>query len=193
MTTVEFLADLQRREIHVWVEDGSLRCRGPRALLTGELREQLAGRKDEILALLADRQSPKATALLERRAPRVGEQPLSFIQERLWFLYQLQPDNIAYNIVAAVRLRVPFDSSAIDRTMTEIVRRHDVLRSTVVSRDGLPFAIVAAPSPIRVPVVDLRSLPAEEQRREAARLKEREARQPFDLTAGPLLRLSVLK
>ncbi len=193
MTTVELLANLQRAEIHLWVEDGNLRVRGPRAKLTSELREELARRKDEILSLLADRQSPRTTAPLERRAPRRGEQPLSFIQERLWFLYQLQPDNIAYNIVAALRFRVPLDTAAIDRTMTEIVRRHDVLRTTVVSREGLPFAMVAPPSPIQVRVVDLRFLPSEEQRREAERMKDGEARQPFDLTAGPLLRLSILQ
>ena len=194
MTTVEFLEDLRRRDIQVWTEKANLRCRAPRGVLTDEIRSELAERKDEILALLAHgtQGAPRAGAPIARIA-RGGDLPLSFVQERLWFLYQLQPESTAYNIVASIRFREALDRTAVERTITEIVRRHESLRTTFLSRGGQPYATIAPPAPVAVPFVDLRGREDGARAGEIERLKSDEARHPFDLERGPLMRTSVLQ
>ena len=97
MTTVEFLADITARNVRVWVEKGNLRCRAARGVLTPQIQQELARRKAEILDLLAER--PAALAVASgpqlRPVPRDGALPLSFAQERLWFLYQLDPEGLS--------------------------------------------------------------------------------------------------
>jgi amino acid adenylation domain-containing protein/non-ribosomal peptide synthase protein (TIGR01720 family) len=117
---------------------------------------------------------------------------LSFAQQRLWFLDQLQPGSTAYNLPAAVRLRGPFDSSLLTAALTEVVRRHETLRTTLPALDGEAVQVIAPPAVLLVPTVDLRSLPEEVHRRETRRLAMQEGWRPFDLARGPLLRTALL-
>jgi hypothetical protein len=105
MTTVEFLARLHARDVRLWVDGDNLRCRAPKGALTAELRDQLAERKGEILALLQGHDSVKRSVVPVNRVPRSGSLPLSFSQERLWFLHQVEPRSSAYTIVSAVRFK----------------------------------------------------------------------------------------
>jgi amino acid adenylation domain-containing protein len=194
MTTVEFLADITARNVRVWVEKGNLRCRAAKGVLTPQIQQELARRKAEIVELLAERPVALAAAGPQLRAvPRDGAVPLSFAQERLWFLYQLEPESTAYNIVAAIDFQEPLDQNAVNRTITEIVRRHETLRTTFASPDGQPVPIIAAAEAMTVPVRDLRSLPAAARREEFDRVKAAEVREPFDLARGPLMRVTVLQ
>jgi amino acid adenylation domain-containing protein len=123
-----------------------------------------------------------------RPVPRQGDLPLSFAQERLWFLDRLQPGSSAYNVPLALtaegRLEVPRLAAA----LSTLVRRHEVLRTVFTERDGVPVQIVLPPVPVPMPQVDLRGLPADRRETEARRLAADEAARPFDLAQGPLMR-----
>jgi amino acid adenylation domain-containing protein len=125
--------------------------------------------------------------------PRNGDLALSFAQQRLWFFNQLDPGNSAYNIPAAVRLKGPFNLAALEQCLNEIVKRHESLRTTFGKVDGRPTQVVAPTLTIKLPVVDLRKLPAGERDIEVRRLVTAEAQRPFDLSQGPLIRGTVLR
>jgi amino acid adenylation domain-containing protein len=124
---------------------------------------------------------------------RDRELPLSFAQQRLWFLDQLVPGNPFYNVDTTTRLNLPLDVAALEQSLNEIVRRHEALRTTFQMVDGQPAQVVGLALHVSLPVVDLAHLPLEEREREAARLAQREAQLPFNLAAGPLLRASLLR
>ncbi|WP_437589100.1 non-ribosomal peptide synthase/polyketide synthase [Sorangium sp. So ce1000] len=119
--------------------------------------------------------------------------PMSFVQERLWFLAQLEPESASYNLATAVRLAGSLDVSLVERCVSEIVRRHEVLRTTFDVVDGQPSQVVHADGAPRIERIDLGALPAAQRDAEVRRLIEREARRPFDTASGPLLRLTLLR
>ncbi|HEX7184605.1 MAG TPA: amino acid adenylation domain-containing protein [Thermoanaerobaculia bacterium] len=155
----------------------------------------------------ASRLSPAARALLEERLKRrsgrpasrgiprrtePGLAPLSFAQERLWFLARLTPESPAYNIARAFVLQGPLEPAALEQSVREIVRRHEPLRTTfVASGPALAQRIDPVPA-LLLPFIDLGGLPAGVREAEAERLRHAEARRPFDLERGPLLRLALL-
>ena len=123
------------------------------------------------------------------------EQPLalSFAQQRLWFLSQLEPDNPFYNVPLAIRFSGQLYLAALEHAFNEIIRRHEALRTSFANRDGLPVQVITAQLSVNLRVTHLEQLAAAEQEREVARLSSLEARQPFDLGQGPLLRVKLLR
>ncbi len=117
--------------------------------------------------------------------PRNEDLVLSFAQQRLWFFDQLEPGLSAYNIPAAVRLKGPLNLAALERSLNEIIKRHESLRTTFGEVDGRPTQVIAPTLTIKLPVVDLRKLPAGERETEVRRLVTAEAQLPFDLSQGP--------
>src|SRR6185436_8447619 len=113
-------------------------------------------------------------------AGRGATAPLSFAQERLWFLDQLEPGSPAYNIPAAVELRGRLEAGALAAAFSELVRRHEALRTRFDAVGGSPRQRVAAAEPLPLPLVDLSALPAGERRREAGRQAAGDAGRPFD-------------
>jgi len=124
---------------------------------------------------------------------REGELPLSFSQERLWFLDQLEPNSSTYNISRAVRLRNSLNVEAFEQSLTEIVRRHESLRTTFPAVDGRPVQIIAPPSAVSIPVIDLSQLSDSECKAEVRRLTREERQRPIDLARGPLWRVMLLR
>ncbi|HSF40807.1 MAG TPA: amino acid adenylation domain-containing protein, partial [Thermoanaerobaculia bacterium] len=122
-----------------------------------------------------------------------GPFPLSFSQQRLWFIDRLEPGNTAYNLADALKLRGRLDVPVLARVLSEIVRRHEALRTTFDVIEGKPVQRVEAPAPVAVPVVDLSGLPEGEREAEARRLAAEEARTPFDVPRGPHLRVHLLR
>ncbi len=124
-------------------------------------------------------------------AAALGEGPLSFGQQRLWFLHQLCPGSAAYNLAFAWSLDGPLDVAAFRGALREVLRRHTVLRSTIIASGGEPRQIVAR-SVVPLPVVDLRRLAPGRREEEGRRRLATEAVRPFDLERGPLLRPMLL-
>ncbi|MBI5032176.1 MAG: amino acid adenylation domain-containing protein [Chloroflexi bacterium] len=119
--------------------------------------------------------------------------PASFGQRRLWFLDQFEPNSPFYNIPSAARLKGQLDVATLARVLNEIVRRHEILRTTFVAIDGQPMQIIKPHLALTLPLEDLRDLAPSEREAEAMRRANDEARQPFDLTRGPLVRVRLLR
>jgi amino acid adenylation domain-containing protein len=128
-----------------------------------------------------------------KRVKLDGELPLSFAQERLWFIDQLEPNSSLYNCPGAVRLTGRLNAEALQQCLSEIVRRHEALRTTFATLEGKPIQVIAPPLPLSLPLIDLSDLPEKEREAEAARLAYEEGEKPFDLAAGPLLRVSLVR
>ena len=125
--------------------------------------------------------------------PRDERPPASFAQERLWFLDQLQPGSPFYNIPAAFRLRGPLSEPVLARSLAEITRRHEALRTRFAALDGRPCLVIDSASAPPVPVVDLGHLRDGEREATLSELARREARLPFDLETGPLWRVTLVR
>jgi hypothetical protein len=119
--------------------------------------------------------------------------PLSFGQQRMWFLDQLEPGSNYYNISTSVRLRGALNIVALERALSEIIRRHEVLRTVFVSFKGEAAQVVQPAEPLSLKVEDLGHLSDEERLAEAIRLSKEETSQPFDLSTGPLLRVRLFR
>lgn len=141
-------------------------------------------------------QAQKTPASVEtpvlREISRESELPLSFSQQRLWFLEQLDPGNTAYHIPYAVRLTGALNIAALEQCLTEIVRRHEVLRTTFAMIQGQAVQVIHPAEPWVVDLTNLQELPEAERSAEAKRLANEEARQTFNLERGPLLRTRLL-
>ena len=127
------------------------------------------------------------------RAEGKGSLPLSFAQQRLWFLDQLAPNNPFYNVPGAIRIEGRLDLEALERSANEIIRRHEVLRTRFEVEEGTPVQVINQWEPRRLELEDLTSLTSEEREQEVGRIAREEAGTLFDLSRGPLLRLKVLK
>ena len=119
--------------------------------------------------------------------------PLSFAQRRLLFLDQLFPETASYNLPVAIRLAAGLDPMLLARSLSEVVRRHDTLRTTFKVLQGEFMQVVSPARPVAIAVTDLRALASDEQERQAALFANEEAMRPFDLTRGPLLRARLLQ
>ncbi|MDI3284229.1 non-ribosomal peptide synthetase [Polyangium sp. 15x6] len=189
MTIEQLLEDALARGMKLWVERDRLRFKAPRGVLTDALREEISRRRDEIIAFLRQVAVGEGESPIEP-VPRAGGLPLSFAQQRLWFLDRMG-SAAAYNMPIALRLRGSLDLDALRRSLYEVIRRHESLRTTLSERDGEPYQIIHAPEPIALPIVDLRHFSPEEQEAELRRLAREEARRPFDLTQDPMLRARI--
>ena len=149
----------------------------------------------EALAASYDRECSEQRGTDDRapitRAERTDGMPLSFSQERMWFLHQLAPESAAYNMGVAFRLEGSLDRAAAERSLREIVRRHENLRTTFHSGDGGPVARIAPEGDLPIEFVDLRGVRGTERIDAATRCAGDSIREPFDLAAGPLFRATV--
>src|SRR5215831_5958222 len=141
--------------------------------------------------------SPKKKALilqlLKNRGSEFNTYPLSFAQERLWFLDQLAPNSPFYNLPIALRLHGALSLFGLFQTTKEIIRRHGVLRTSILTLDGLPVQFVSSASLLSERLADLSGLKPDDSEAEARRQAVKEAERPFDLATGPLLRLSCIR
>ncbi|HEX8695435.1 MAG TPA: amino acid adenylation domain-containing protein, partial [Longimicrobium sp.] len=124
---------------------------------------------------------------------RTGALPLSFAQERLWFLDRLEPESAVYNVPAAWRLGGALDEAALERALGEIVRRHEALRTTFTEVDGSPVQVIAPFGGFALPVEDLSGLSEADREAAVRRRADEEARRAFDLSTGPLFHTVLLR
>ncbi|MEG4250352.1 amino acid adenylation domain-containing protein [Microcoleus sp. Pol10D4] len=191
---VEFLSYLRSLDINIFVEGEILRCNAPEGIITPELRAEISQKKAEIISFLkAANRTSSFTPTPIVPLGRDGNLPLSFAQQRLWFLDQLVPNNPFYNVPAALRLTGSLNFSALQQTFNEIVRRHEALRTTLAVVSGQPVQRIAAAFHLPINVVDLRNLPKESRQTEANRLTAEEAQRSFNLSNDLLLRVTLLQ
>ena len=157
-----------------------------------DVRARLAGLSSERRELLEKLVDARPATTIPRR-PEGARLPLSFGQQRLWFLDRYEAGSVVYNECNTLRIRFPLDAGAWRQALQEIVRRHEILRTTFHAEDGEPTQVVSPAADVDVPVIDLRRLPAAEREAEARRLTAAEGFRPFDLATGPLMRASLIR
>ncbi|HEX6288818.1 MAG TPA: amino acid adenylation domain-containing protein [Herpetosiphonaceae bacterium] len=155
-------------------------------------RAKLSSAKQALLEQWTRRHGALPTTTIPRRPPDEPP-PLSFAQERLWFLDQLAPGATAYNLPLMLRLAGQLDSAALQQSVHLLMQRHETLRAAFPTVDGLPVQVIAPTQQIAVPVIDLSALPAAEQPDALTRLVAAEVDRPFELARGPLLRLTLFR
>src|SRR5215208_2041884 len=141
--------------------------------------------------------SPEKRALLalflQKKGGEFNSYPLSFAQQRLWFIDQLEPNKSIYNLPTPRRLKGKLNIAALEQALSEIIRRHESLRTSFATADGEPVQIVAQAQPFKFQVIDLSDLPEQQQEAMAHAHYQAEAQQPFDLSHGPLIRGLLIK
>ncbi len=145
------------------------------------LSKEVTNQKQEILSIKI------------KKVSRNGDIPLSFAQERLWFLQKLDKNSMAYFVPRAIRIFGKLEVRLLERTFTELIRRHEILRTVFPTREGRPVQRILEPYPFKIPVVDFLGLDEKPQPEEVSLWISREGQRGFDFEKGPLLRVSVLK
>jgi len=190
----EFLSDLHHLDIKIWDDDGQLCYDAPKGRLIPALRAELIERKQEMLSFLRQLKLASASKLAPiEHVSRQGKLPLSFAQQRLWFLNQWEPDNPFYNESIAVRLKGLLNISALEQSLNEIVRRHEALRTNFICVEGEPTQAIAPYLPLSLTVVDLQEIPECKREAKALQLVSEAISCPFNLAQGSLLRATLVK
>ena len=188
MNAAEFLNELRRSSVRIWLEGEQLRCKAPKGVLTKDVAAKISARKPEIIAYLKSVNLESEDIPPPRRFDRAGDLPLSSAQERLWFLDQLEPDSSAYNLTASRRFYDVVDLDILQRSLDELSRRHEILRSTFPSRAGKPAQVVNDVEKVPLVVHDLRNRNEQEREQALSGIARDESHQLFDLGSGPLFR-----
>lgn len=194
MTTrvAELVSGLRSSEISVWAEGDRLRLRASQGALTPELKAELTRRKAEILAFLREEQrSRRSEGDPILRVHEARNARLSFAQERLWFLHQLEGATSTYNMPFGMLLDGPLDVRALRRALGDIWRRHEVLRTRCVRVDGRPTRVVSPHADCHVLERSLEL--CSEPELEVQKIATEEARLPFELESSLPLRIQLLR
>ncbi|HEY0604969.1 MAG TPA: amino acid adenylation domain-containing protein, partial [Herpetosiphonaceae bacterium] len=145
----------------------------------------------------ASPQSADSSLAIPRLSRDSGPFPLSFAQQRLWFIHQLDPANPIYNLSRVLQLEGQIDTAALEQSLNAVVARHEILRTTFTQSapgaDGIPMQVLADTYPIALPAIDLRALAADERNIAVQQLQADAVAAPFDLQHGPLLRATLLR
>ncbi|WP_309895706.1 non-ribosomal peptide synthetase [Archangium sp.] len=158
----------------------------PQNLSAAEKRALL----QRLLQQKGERQPPRAAL---QPGPREGPHPLSFLQEAMWFLQQLEPESPAYNELGLVEVLGPLDVAALERSFSELQRRHEVLRSVFPAPQGVPVQVVMPPTAVSLAVEDLSGLPEAEREAALQRHLHTETERSFELSREPVFRVKLMR
>ena len=185
------LAQLFRLGVRLEAKGDSLRAFGPKSALDGKLRQEIQDRKAEILATLAARKhrAGSAAAASIGTSDRPANPPLSFAQQRLWFLEQLQPGTSAYNLPLGFTIQGQLEPKALIATLDELIARHEILRTRYILDEGEAIQVIDEEVQLTVPVLDLRDQ-VDRERAVIAEIRSAAAR-PFDLAAEHPVRAAI--
>lgn len=162
--------------------------------ISSQLRDLSPSQRERLLVKLREIRPAEEQRIGPDFSRRMAESGmLSFAQERLWFLHQMHPETTAYHCPLTIRINLPVDAGILEKTLTEIARRHEILRTTFRLQDGESIQSVAPPAVVVPRTADLRGLPEEERESAATSLIREDFRQPFDLTNGPCWRSFLLQ
>ena len=188
MKVAEFLSYLNSLDIKLWLEEEKLKYQAPQGAMTPEIKQEIGTRKPEILAFLRSATTPsKPVESVIDPVARTEELPLSFAQQRMWFLYQMDQQNSAYNEALTIRLTGRLNIDILEQTINAIIQRHESLRTTFPMVEGKPIQKIAPSLKIKLLVVNLKDIPQEQIDKQIIK----ELQKPFDLTQAPLLRCTL--
>ncbi|WP_298917445.1 condensation domain-containing protein [uncultured Nostoc sp.] len=187
MKTIEqFLSKLESLDVKLWREGEKLHYNAPKGIITSTLLTQIREHKAEILQIL---RQDDVIHPVQRNQPL----PLSFAQQRLWLAEQLQSDSFTYNEPVALHLLGYLNLEVLEQSINEIVRRHEILRTTFTAIDGQPAQVIAPTLNVKVSVVDFSNLLEIEREAKTKIFARQEAQLPFNLAQLPLIRVTVLQ
>jgi amino acid adenylation domain-containing protein len=191
----ELLERLRTIGVQLSLEDERIRLNAPKGALTPALQAELKASKPELLELLrlAQQNGRRGTAGFIPKVPRQELMPLSFAQQRLWFLQQMDPESRAYNLLAGVRMEGNLDANLLERSLHRIILRHENLRTSFVQYDGSPYTRITDGSGWKMDTLALDYHPNESLEQAVTRFAEERANKPFDLEQVPLLRAYLLR
>ena len=163
-----------------------------------QLPKQLADLSPAERELLAQRLRKQSGATrraraITRRTDAASTAPLSFAQQRLWVIDQLESGTFAYNLPTVVRFKGRLNVKALEAALNQIIRRHEILRTVFTTADGRPAQAVVPVAPLGIPILSLSGIPESKQMSETLRLAREELERPFDLARWPLLRIKLLQ
>ncbi|MFN6486360.1 MULTISPECIES: non-ribosomal peptide synthetase [unclassified Nostoc] len=193
MNIEQLVANLNKQGVKFWVEGEQLRVNAPKGVLTLETRNLLAQNKSELILFLQEKKAATNTDLPLVKAKRPQNIPLSFAQERLWLLNQLEPDSPFYNEQTALKFHGQLNVAALEQSLNKIIARHEVLRTNFRTINEQPVQVIADSLTLSVLVVDLTELPESEKAIACQKLATTELAQPFDLASSALIRACVVK
>jgi alpha-ketoglutarate-dependent taurine dioxygenase len=187
MKTIEqFLSEIDSLDVKLWVEGEKLHYNAPKGTITSTLLAQIRERKAEILQVL---NQDDIIHPVQKNQPL----PLSFAQQRLWLAEQLQPNSFTYNEPLALHLFGYLNIEVLEQSINEIVRRHEILRTTFIAIDGQPEQVISPKLTVKVSVIDFSNLAEIERETKAQIFARQEAELPFNLTQLPLIRVTVIQ
>ena len=186
MTTEQLLFELRALDVRLYVDGERLRCSAPKGRLTRELESRIAAHKPDLIRVL--RATTPESLPLSRRASQSKSLPLSFAQERFWFLQRLEPESRAYNITAHRYFEGQVDEVALRRAIARLLERHEVLGASFPVANGIPSQVIRDDSPSDLEIVDLRGVSESEKQSPLESVIRDLARYKFDLEQGGLFR-----
>ena len=189
------LSRLQSLDIRLSLEGERLNVNAPKGALTPELRGELNAHKEAIKAHLREvtgAHDAQPGTMPITAIPRTPLMPVSHTQQRLWFLKKMEPQNSAYNISTATWMRGRLDVPALERSLNELIARHESLRTRFVEVDGSPRTMIEPESRIELVRFDLSGVPPAQHEGAVMRLVEEFAQRPFDIRVAPLMRAALV-
>ncbi|NEQ78177.1 MAG: amino acid adenylation domain-containing protein [Okeania sp. SIO2C9] len=196
MKTLEkFLDELANQDVKLWVEEERLRCNAPEGVLTSDIRMQLSDRKQEIINFLQQvnlKTDSKQNQIqsIERNG---NPPPLSYAQQRLWFLEKMALSSNAYNMPLTLHLVGKLDYLALEKSINQIITRHETLRTTFSEINGTPVQIIKPPFELQLPKTDLSGLTPSEATTKLQQLLQQENELSFNLEVDPPIRAQLIK
>jgi len=188
------LFNLSQKDVHLWLDGDRLRYRAAKDAITTELLADIKSRKVEIIQFLRQATESNNSQLPPIvRIDRNGSLPLSFAQQRLWYLHQFEPNSSSNNVPVVIRFHGNLNISLLEKSLKALVVRHEVLRTRFPELNNQPTLVITDDVDLTLPVIDLREVPEDRRDEEALRLATEEAHRPFDLEQGSILRVLLLQ
>ena len=194
-TAANLLSTLRTLGVQLRLDGDTLRLNAPKGSLTPALQSELKAAKDDLLDLLRSMKANPAGEPTSAISPidRKPYMTLSYAQQRLWFLQQMEPASAAYNLLAVLRLQGDLDSNALELALRNILLRHESMRTTFVKLDGEPHTVIGDGSNWKLDRLPLNRLRHESRETAIARFTSDQTQHPLDLETGPLLRAYLLQ
>ncbi len=194
MSTLELLSELRQLGVQLSTDGTKLKCKAPNDALTPRLKSALADRKAEIITFLHEGDQAGRSSIVQiPTADRTKDLPLSFSQQRLWFLDQIEPNSSSYNIPEAVRLAGTLNIQILQQAIEAIIVQHEVIRTNYHLVDGNPLQVINPPSSVALEIIDLQQFDPTEQSAQVQKYLYQASHKPFNLATDLMLRCCLLQ